>query len=220
MIYTSISILALTENDVLNSTVVGLTVAQAQAVSLLYMQIVWYWAGYKEKLSRTLADGHSIAGLYKTKEMQYALYLAILSIAALSFLQTVGPFDYNTGDLYLRTAPCVFLVLAVWGTLYLQDMMLDDEYGKEKDAASNHTDTYESMKTHLIEKATRITGGKLGVSLLLIAFGVLYELNLIGEYYRGLRAYQDKIPERAWQLDSLAQYTIGTGFLPTPALYM
>ena len=219
IIYTSISILALTENDVLNSTVVGLTVAQAQAVSLLYMQIVWYWAGYKEKMSRSMQNGTSITGLYRTKEMQYALYLAILSIAALSFLQTVGPFDYNTGDLYLRTAPCVFLVLAVWGTLYLQDMMLDDEYGKEKDATSAHND-YENMKNQLIEKATRITGGKLGVSLLLIAFGVLYELNLIGEYFRGLRAYQDKIPERAWQLDSLAQYTIGTGFLPAQTAFL
>ena len=166
-----------------------------------------------------MQNGTNITGLYRTKEMQYALYLAILSIAALSFLQTVGPFDYNTGDLYLRTAPCVFLVLAVWGTLYLQDMMLDDEYGKEKDATSVHND-YETMKTHLIEKATRITGGKLGVSLLLIAFGVLYELNLIGEYFRGLRAYQDKIPERAWQLDSLAQYTIGTGFLPAQTAFL
>lgn len=200
----------------LNATVIGLTVAQAQAVSLLYMQIVWYWAGKNEKITHPRGIATHATHLYTTKEMQYALFLAILSAAALSFLQTVGPFDYNTGDLYLRTAPCVFLILAVWGTLYLQDMELDDEYGKEVDKLDPTTMDARALVTY----ATRITGGKLGVSLLLIAFGTLYELNLVGEYFRGLRAYQDKLPERAWQLDTVAKYTIGTGFLPAPTLYL
>jgi hypothetical protein len=216
IIYASISILALTENDVLSSTVVGLTVAQAQAVSLLYMQIVWYWAGKNEKITHLRGEAVSAVGLYTTQEMQYALLLALISIGALSFLQTVGPYDYNTGDLYLRAAPCVFLVIAVYGTLYIQDMQLDDEYGKEVEPVDFSTmDRYQ-----LYTYATRITGGKLAVSLLLLAFGALYELNLVGEYFRGLRAYTDKIPDRAWQLDVASKYTIGTGFLPSPTLYL
>lgn len=199
----------------LNATVVGLAVAQAQAVSLLYMQIVWYWAGKNEKITHHREGVHATQ-LYTTKEMQYALLLAMLAIGLLSFLQTVGPFDYNTGDLTIRAAPCAFLILAIWGTLYLQDMHLDDEYGKEVDPV-----VFQNMsKTDLVTYATRITGGKLGVSLLLIAFGTLYELNLVGEYFRGLRAYNDKLPERAWQLDVTNKYTIGTGFLPAQTLFL
>lgn len=215
VIYTSISILALTENDVLNTMVVGLAIAQAQAVCLLYMQVVWYWSGKMEKQTHR-NSGPDLTVIYQTKEMQYALYLTFVVITLLCVLQTTGPFDYNSGslDITLRGAPCIFLVLAVFGTLYLQEMDLDDEYGKEVEKPAI-TD-----KASLVKYATRITGGKLGVSLLLIAFGVLYELNLIGEYFRGLRAYTDKIPERAWQLDSLSRYTIGTGFLPAPTLYL
>jgi hypothetical protein len=193
---------------VLSATVIGLTIAQTQAVSLLYMQIVWYWAGRNEKITHP-GDKMSAVSLYTTQEMQYALLLALLSIGLLSFLQTVGPFDYNSGDLTLRVAPCAFLILAVWGTLYLQDMKLDDEYGKEVDQSAG-----------IVQYATRITGGKLAVSLLLLVFGTLYELNLVGEYFRGLRAYTDKIPDRAWQLDVASKYTIGTGFLPSPTLYL
>lgn len=179
------------------------------------MQIVWYWAGKNEKMTHYRQGVHATQ-LYTTKEMQYALFLALLAIGLLSFLQTIGPFDYNTGDLALRAAPCAFLILAVWGTLYLQELHLDDEYGKEVDPVG-----FDSMsKYDLVTNATRITGGKLGVSLLLIAFGTLYELNLLGEYFRGLRAYNDKIPDRAWQLDVATKYTIGTGFLPSPTLYM
>lgn len=216
VIYTAISILALTENDVLNTMVIGLAVAQAQAVSMLYMQIVWYWAGKNEKYTHRLnAANADLTGLYTTKEMQYALYLALIAVGLLSVFQTIGPFDYNCADdLSIRAAPGVFLMFAVWGTLYLQEMCLDDEYGKDVPKESINT------KSDLIAHATRITGGKLGVSLLLIAFGVLYELNILGEYFRSLRAYTDKIPDRAWQFDTLSKYTIGTGFLPAPTLYL
>lgn len=197
--------------------VVGLAIAQAQAVSMLYMQIVWYWAGKNEKYThRKHEQGTDLTALYTTKEMQYALYLALIAVGLLSVFQTIGPFDYNsTGDdLSLRGAPGVFLMFAVWGTLYLQEMCLDDEYGN--DVEPHKIKDRETLIAH----ATRITGGKLGVSLLLIAFGVLYELNILGEYFRGLRAYTDKIPDRAWQFDTLSKYTIGTGFLPAPTLYL
>ena len=217
MIFTAISILALTENNVLNTMVVGLAIAQAQAVSLLYMQIVWYWSGKDEKHTHRMTGSSApdLTILYRTREVQYALYLTLIAVAALPILQAIGPFDYNTADVVLRGAPIIFLGLAVWGTLFLQEMDLDDEYGKDvtESMAINNRDD-------LVKYATRITGGKLGVSLLLSAFGTLYELNIIGEYFRGLRAYTDKIPDRAWQFDTLSKYTIGTGFLPSPTLYL
>ena len=215
--------LALTENDVLNSTVIALALAQAHAVSMLYMQIVWYWAGRKEKSERNglgnIQNGQNfgrLEALYVTKEMQYALYLALISIALLTLFQTTGPFDYNTGDIFLRGAPCVFTLIAVWGTLFFQDMPLDDEYGLEK----RPEPSFDNEKERLVHLSTRITGGKLGVSLLLIGFVTLYEFNMLGEYFRGLRAYKDTLPDRAWQFDMASKYTVGTGFLPAPTLYL
>jgi hypothetical protein len=140
-----------------------------------------------------------------------------MAMPLLAILQTIGPFDYNTADITLRGAPLIFLAIAIFGTLYLQSMHLDDEYGKEKPEAP---EAGASPKARLVFYATRITGGKLGVSLLLIAFGALYELNLVGHYFRETRAYTDKLPERAWQFDAASKYTIGTGFLPALTSYL
>ena len=232
VMYASISVLALTENDVLNSMVVGISLAQAHAVSMLYMQIVWYWTGKNEKKSHEQPgkQGYDHNGdptfegttthaaqLYTTKEMQYALYLAIVATGLLSIFQAVGPFDYNTDDFAMRAAPCLFLAISIFGTLYMQDMQLDDEYGIEKRHGPKDGAT---GKERLVYYATRITGGKLGVSLLLLAFGAMYELNIVGDYFRSLRAYVDKLPDRAWQYDAANKYTIGTGFLPSPAIFL
>lgn len=214
------SILALTENDVLNSMVVGIAVAQAIATAFVYMQIVWYWVGYTEKKERIEYASTSLAthaaGLYTTKEMQYALFLAILWITIFPILQMTGPYDYNTGDLYVRGSPVAFLFIAVAGTLYIQSMQLGTYYGKEAKEVDAGLDSKQKLTMH----ATRITGGKLAVSLLLIGFGTLFEFNMVGEYFRGLRAYSDKLPDRAWQYDTASKYTIGTGFLPAPSLYI
>jgi hypothetical protein len=219
VIYPCLSILALTENDVLNGAIVTYAICQAHAVSLLYMQIVWYWAGYHEKETHHPAGQPSLEILYETKEMRLALFLAVLSIAGLSLAQTLGPFDYmsDQGDITMRIAPCAFLLLAVTGTIWIQDnILLDDEYGKEQYGKETNL----SSKEGIIKNATRITGGKLAVSILLIVFGFLVESNVIGEYFRGLRAYTAKIPDRAWQFDTANRYTIGTGFLPSPTLYL
>jgi hypothetical protein len=222
IIYTSVTILALTENDVLNSSVVGVAVAQAIATSFVYMQIVWYWVGYNEKrdhirYAETELATHA-AELYTTKEMQYALFLALVWITIFPVLQTTGPYDYNTGDLYVRGSPLVFLLIAVGGTLLIQSMQLGTYYGKEVKTIPSELSS--DPKQRLTYYATRITGGKLAVSLLLIGFGALFEFNLVGEYFRGLRAYNDKLPERAWQYDTASKFTIGTGFLPAPTLYL
>ena len=222
IIYAVLSTLSLTENAVLNSQTIYTAILQSHAISLLYMQVVWYWAGYNEKKThdpaKTSVGGHA-AELYLTKEMQYALFLAIVLLTVLPILQAAGPYDYDQSDITLRTAPPLFLALAVWGTLYLQSMNLDDEYGRDK-LLSESEPVSEGPRQMLVWRATRITGGTLAVSLLLIIFGVLYEFNVLGLYFRTLRAYTDKLPERAWQLDTASRFTIGAGFLPAPTLYL
>jgi hypothetical protein len=145
--------------------------------------------------------------------MQYALYMALVILSVVPFFLILGPFDYNTGDVTQRIAPLMFLVLSLFGTLYLQGLKLDDEYGI--DAIEPPASVAGDQKEVLIWSATRVTGGKLGVSLLLLLFGFLYELNIVGDYFRDLRAYSDKIPDRAWQYDTASKFTIGTGFMPT-----
>jgi outer membrane receptor protein involved in Fe transport len=208
---------------VLNGSTVGLYLVQAHAITLLYMQIVWYWVGKNEKETHKHADYHEsthVAAIYNTKEMQYALFLALVLVGLLPLLQANAPLDYNTSDLGTRLAPLAFLVIAVWGTLYLQDLRLDDHYGKDAVKAVDKDGMALQGKALLVWQATRITGGKLAVSLLLLAFGTLYEFNLVGEYFRNLRAYADKLPERAWQYDLVSKYTIGTGFPATSAVYL
>ncbi len=179
---------------------------------MLYMQIVWYWAGKNEKT--THKDHAHLTAMYNTKEMSFALVLAIVVIALLSVQQAMAPLDYNTSDLGIRIAPLIFLVLAIFGTLKIQELMIDDHYGTDAiKPVSNSGSPLEGLDL-IIYNATRITGGKLTVSLLLLIFGTLFVFNLVGEYLRGLRAYADKLPERAWQYDVATKYTVGTGFLP------
>jgi hypothetical protein len=206
---------------VLNGLVVGLYLAQAHAITLLYMQVVWYWVGKNEKETHKVeSETTHLAAIYTTKEMQYALFLALVLIGALPVLQFNAPLDYNTGDLGTRVAPLVFLALAIFSTLYLQDLKLDDHYGKDAVQPVDEAGAPLHGKHLLVWRATRITGGKLAVSLLLLGFGALYEFNLVGEYFRGLRAYADKLPERAWQYDVSNKFTIGTGFLVSPGAYL
>jgi len=224
VIYASVSVLALTESAVLNWVVIAVAILQAHAVSFLYMQVVWYWVGYNEKLTHdpTHAGGHA-AELYTTREMQYALLLALVAVAVIPLAQALGPFDYDGTDPTLRAAPLVFLLIAVAGTLYVQAMPLDEYYGREKDAEPQPPPPpagADAKHFLLVWHATRLTGGKLAVSLLLLVFGVLYEFNILGLYFRTLRAYADRLPERAWQLDAASQFTLGTGFLPAPTLYL
>ena len=223
IIYSTLSVLSLTENDVLNGNTVGLYLAQSHAITLLYMQIVWYWVGKNEKETHKHAEYHEsthVAAIYTTKEMQYALFLALVLVGLLPLLQANAPLDYNSTDLGTRLAPVVFLILSVYGTLYLQDLKLDDHYGLDAIKPVDKDGAALQGKSLLVWQATRITGGKLAVSLLLLAFGTLYEFNLVGEYFRGLRAYADKLPERAWQYDLQSKYTIGTGFPAISAVYL
>jgi hypothetical protein len=70
----------------------------------------------------------------------------------------------------------------------------------------------------LVHKATRITGGKLAVSALVLIFAALVEFEFVAEYFRTLRAYTDTMPEKAMQYDLSRTYLWGAG-LYTPSVY-
>jgi hypothetical protein len=204
------SLLALTENNILNTSIVVVELLKAQAASQLYMEVVWYWTGYMEKkrLKSNLTE------VYKTQQVQYALFMGIVVVSLLPLLQFMGPYDYNYDDRFLMVAPLLFTAIAVIGTIFLQGLILDDEYGIDVD---QKTDRYvmpmksEDHHSHQIYLATRITGGKLGVSMLVIIFVVLLNSRLLSEYFSTLRAYTDIMPVNAIQYDLSKNFLWGAG---------
>lgn len=208
IIFVATQILALTENDVLNGTVMVVEILKAQAASQLYMQIVWFWTGYMEKLRL----GSSLAEVYRTKQVQYALFMAIILVGLLPFLTYLAPYDYSNADMFLRLAPLLFTGIAVIGTILLQGLILDDHYGidakqigseraKRQGYTKLNREEYEEHSS--LYKATRISGGKLGVSMLVLIFVALVEFEFVAEYFRTLRAYFDTMPLNSPQYDLL-----------------
>lgn len=223
IVFACISLLALTENDVLNGTVVVVELLKAQAASQLYMAVVWYWTGYIEKKRR-----HSeLTEVYKTKQIQYALFMGIILVALFPFLLYIAPYDYADSDVFLRLAPVIFTAISVVGTIFLQGLILDDEYGIDAKEVWNENsvgplrrgENHGTKVMHdLIYRATKITGGKLGVSSLVLIFVTLIEFEFVAEYFRTLRAYQDTMPEKSMQYDLGKTFLWGTGIL-TPSVY-
>jgi hypothetical protein len=221
IVFACTSLLALTENDVLSATVVVVELLKAQAAAQLYMEVVWYWTGYMEK-KRLKSE---LTEIYKTQQVQYALVMGIVLVGLLPFLQYVAPYDYTDADIFLRVAPLIFAGIAVIGTIFLQGLILDDEYGIDRDYISqdneNHRMAMAQRKTHHTDQivyATRITGGKLGVSMLVLIFAALMEFEFVAEYFRTLRAYLDVMPDKSLQFDLSKNYLWGAG-LTTPSVY-
>ena len=223
IVFACTSLLALTENDVLSATVVVVELLKAQAAAQLYMEVVWYWTGYMEKKRLKSA----LTEIYKTQQVQYALFMGIVLVALLPFLQFVAPYDYTNADMFLRVAPLIFTGIAVVGTIFLQGLILDDEYGIDREFTSqenvteNHRMIGPQRRSHQhdqIHYATRITGGKLGVSMLVLIFAALMEFEFVAEYFRTLRAYLDVMPDKSIQFDLSKTYLWGAG-LTTPSVY-
>jgi hypothetical protein len=219
IIFVATQILALTENDVLNGTVMVVEILKAQAASQLYMQIVWFWTGYMEKLRL----GSSLAEVYRTKQVQYALFMAIILVGLLPFLTYLAPYDYSNADMFLRLAPLLFTGIAVIGTILLQGLILDDHYGIDAKTFATarsrgfNTATHEE---HTFYKATRISGGKLGVSMLVLIFVALVEFEFVAEYFRTLRAYFDTMPLNSPQYDVLTKTYLWGGGLTTTSPFL
>jgi hypothetical protein len=223
IVFACTSLLSLTENNVLNGTVVIIELLKCQAASQLYMEVVWYWTGYMEKKRM-----HSeLTEVYKTKQIQFALFMGVILVALFPFLQYVAPYDYTNEDVFLRLAPLIFTAISVVGTIFLQGLILDDEYGLDAKEAWNENSVGplrrgENRGTKLmrdqIYRATKITGGKLGVSALVLIFVTLVQFEFVAEYFRTLRAYQDTMPEKSIQYDLSRTFLWGTGLL-TPSVY-
>jgi hypothetical protein len=223
IVFACLSLLALTENDVLNGTVVVIELLKCQAASQLYMEVVWYWTGYMEKKRM-----HSeLTEVYKTKQIQFALFMGLVLVALFPFLQYVAPYDYTDADVFLRLAPLIFTAISVVGTIFLQGLIIDDEYGLDAKEAWNENSVGplrrgENRRTKpmrdQIYRATKITGGKLGVSALVLIFVTLVQFEFVAEYFRTLRAYQDTMPEKSIQYDLSRTFLWGTGLL-TPSVY-
>lgn len=231
IIFVATQILALTENDVLNGTVMVVEILKAQAASQLYMQIVWFWTGYMEKLRL----GSSLAEVYRTKQVQYALFMAIILVGLLPFLTYLAPYDYSNSDMFLRLAPLLFTGIAVIGTIYLQGLILDDHYGIDADTTGERErkliGPYRSKehreaagesyhRQDITYKATRISGGKLGVSMLVLIFVALVEFEFVAEYFRTLRAYFDTMPLNSPQYDVLTKTYLWGGGLTTTSPFL
>lgn len=224
IIFVCTSLLSLTENDVLNASVIIVELLKAHAAAQLYMEVVWYWTGYMEKkrLNSELVE------VYKTQQVQYALFMGIILVALLPFLTYLAPYDYTNADMFLRVAPLVFTAIAVVGTIFLQGLILDEEYGIDRDTTGekhrvgpmreNESRDHAFHKDQ-IYRSTRITGGKLGVSLLVLIFVAFVEFEFVAEYFRTLRAYIDTMPEKSIQYDLSKTYLWGSGLL-TPSVYV
>lgn len=104
MVFVSLSLLALTENDVLNIMIVTIELLKANAAAQLYMEVVWYWTGYMEKKRLGTHSAH-LAEVYKTKQIQYALFMGIVLVALFPFLQFIAPYDYTDAENFLKIAP-------------------------------------------------------------------------------------------------------------------
>jgi hypothetical protein len=217
IIFACTTLLSLTENDVLNSSIIIVELLKAQAASQLYMEVVWYWTGYieKKRLKSELVE------VYKTQQVQYALFMGIILVALLPFLLFIAPYDYTNADMFLRIAPLIFTGIAVVGTIFLQGLILDEDYGIDRDlTGENHRigPMRENKSIDQIYRATKVTGGKLGVSLLLLIFVAFVEFEFVADYFRTLRAYMDTMPEKSIQYDLSKTYLWGSGLL-TPSVY-
>ena len=223
IIFSCTSLLALTENNVLNASIIVVELLKAQAAGQLYMEVVWYWTGYMEK-KRLKSE---LSETYKTQQVQYALFMGIVLVALMPFLQFIAPYDYTNAEIFLRIAPLVFVAIAVVGTIFLQGLILDEEYGIDRDLTGevhkigplrDGESREHKMHQDQIYRATKITGGKLGVSLLVLIFVAFVEFEFVAEYFRTLRAYLDVMPERSIQFDLSKTYLWGSGLL-TPSVY-
>lgn len=196
IVYSSLSLLSLVENDVLSYSILIVEILKAQAASQLYMSVVWYWVGLQEKLRAE----RKLAKMYRTKEVQWGLYMTLIVVALLAITSQFAPYDYSYKMLFIANSPCMFVFLSLVCTLFLQDLRLDDKY----DDASASTTEPGAPPTH-------ITSSKLYVATLILGFITLVVFNLLGEHWRTYRATLDTVPDRAMQYDLSVPYLMGQG---------
>jgi hypothetical protein len=196
IVFSSLSLLSLVENDVLSYSVIVVELLKAQAASQLYMSVVWYWVGLQEKLRVE----KRLAKMYRTKEVQWGLYMSLIVVTLFPLSSYYAPYDYSHKVDFIANSPSIFAFLALACTLFLQDLRLDDKY----DDASASSAEPDAVPTH-------ITSSKLYVSAVVLTFITLVVFNLLGEHWRTYRATLDMIPDKAMQYDLSMPYLMGQG---------
>jgi hypothetical protein len=194
VVYSCLSLLALVENDVLNYSIVIVELLKAQAASQLYMSVTWYWVGLHEKMRL----GSVMEKMYRTKEVQWALYMSLVVVTLFPGTLYYAPYNFSNEFQFMAASPVLFTFLSLASTLYLQDLRLDDQYDDKSPSAEPVS-------------ASHITSSKLYVSMLVLGFGTLVVFNLMGEHWRTYRAYLDAVPDKAMQYDLSVPYLMGQG---------
>lgn len=203
VIYTCTSLLALTQNGVLEFSTNLAEVLIAAATAQISMGIVWYQIGSLEKLHSPDEKVRKLHSMYETKEIQYALYMAIVLILSMPLAMFLAPYAYTNASYFLLASPIIFAVLSVIGTLLIQEMALDDVYGEFAGS---------EKKT-----PTTITAGKLYVSFLVLLFGLAITVVFLTEHMATFRASIDSVQDRSIQSDVGRSYLFGQGVLITAA---
>uniref|UniRef100_A0A7S0MKH2 Uncharacterized protein n=1 Tax=Cryptomonas curvata TaxID=233186 RepID=A0A7S0MKH2_9CRYP len=199
IIYSCTTLLALTQNGVLDFSTNFVELLIAAATSQVSMGIVWYQIGSLEKLNSENDKIKELHSMYETKEIQYALYMAIVLIVGIPLATFLAPYSYTNNSSFLLISPVVFAVVSVLSTLVIQEMALDDMYGE---VANKEAKT-----------PTTITAGKLYVSFLLLLFGLAMTVFFLTEHMATFRTAIDTFPDKSIQSDVGRSYLFGQGVL-------
>ena len=175
--------------------------AIAAATSQVSMGIVWYQIGSLEKLNSENAKVKALHSMYTTKEIQYALYMAIVLLIAMPLATFLAPYSYTNNSYFMMISPVLFAVLSVLSTLLIQEMALDDRYGE---VANKEAKT-----------PTTITAGKLYVSFLLLLFGLAITVFFLTEHMATFRTAIDTFADKSIQSDVGRSYLFGQGIWTT-----
>lgn len=204
VIYTCVSILALTQNGVLEFSTNFVEVLVAAATAQISMGIVWYQIGSLEKLHSQDERVRHLHSMYETKEIQYTLYMSIVLLVGMPLAMFLAPYAYTNTSSFLLISPTAFAILSVIGTLVIQEMALDDVYGDIKASKDR-------------KHPTKITAGKLYVSFLVLLFGLAITVFFLTEHMATFRASIDTVQDRSIQSDVGRAYLFGQGVLISTA---
>ena len=206
ILYNCVVVLALTENGVTNYAIIISELMKAQAISMLFMSISWFYMSQKVKTEYGPNGKDESRGvLWKaneavlvSKEIQFAVLVSGLLIPIMGLLTIFAPYVYSNYSLSFLCAPLVFSTISLTSTLWIQDMKLDDEYGIDAKKTSDR-DFYE------------FTGGQLYASLLVLSFGLYTTMYLMHEHILTCRSFYDFWPSNSIQYDTSFPFLISNG---------
>lgn len=211
VIYMSVTALALVENGILEYNVIVAHLLIAAGVSQLFMSHAWFYAGFNEKRRLVVKNpeaAHNLVPVYMTKETSLGLEIALVLMLLLPLHLLLAPYNFTYKSLFMAMSPLLFAGLSLFSILVVEQLSLDDEYGKDYLAKAA-----EMGWSHNVPFATVITGAKLYASLLLLVFGAAVTLVWLSEHIATTRAFMDSMPEASIQLDTALsrRYLIGQG---------